>query len=167
MDISVTLIWRSWRLLGCKTKLIRHVVAVGFLPTSARDAFWAAVSNQSPFWIKQCPSRPPYHAAEVSGPVILYFLLCSGLLSGRAGLECTLPQPLSRTHIIWILQPKSISATDCGCRKALVPRHLANQGSECCACVRPAFPSYRQRSSPRLKRRQLKPEDWYGYFQWG
>lgn len=94
--------------------------------------------------------------------------------SGRAGLECwafTLPQPLSRTHTIWILQQKSISATDCGYRKALVidpvPRHLANQGSKCCRCVRPTFPNYRQRSSPRLKGRQLKPEDWHGYFQEG
>lgn len=107
----------------------------------------------------------------------LAFSICFSVLdyhSGRAGLECwafTLPQPLSRTHIIWILQQKSISATDCGYRKALVtypmPRHLANQCSKWCRCVRPTVPNYRQRSSPRLKGRQLKPEDWHGYFQEG
>ena len=39
MDISVTLIRRSYRLLGCKTKLIGHFVAVGFLPSNSREPF--------------------------------------------------------------------------------------------------------------------------------
>ena len=64
--------------LGCKTKSIRHVAAVGFPPTNARNASWAAVSNQSSFWIKQCPSRLPCHVIDIPGSVILYFLICSG-----------------------------------------------------------------------------------------